>query len=113
MGQLCTFVYSHLPGSTRDIDELAAAGEDLAADIGRTMAAIHALPQSLVNNADLPSYTANEFRQRKLNELDQAATTGQDSRHSASPLGTRTGRRWHSGGSVPQWSTGTCTRTTC
>ena len=76
IGQLCTFVYSHLPGSTRDIDELAAAGKDLAADIGRTMAAIHALPQSLVNNADLPSYTANEFRQRKLNELDQAATTG-------------------------------------
>ena len=30
----------------------------------------------MVNNADLPSYTANEFRQRKLNELDQAATTG-------------------------------------
>ncbi len=75
-GELCTFVYSHLPGSTRDIDELAALGKDLAADIGRTMAAVHALPQSLVNNADLPSYTANEFRQRKLNELDQAATTG-------------------------------------
>nr|WP_231704226.1 phosphotransferase [Arthrobacter caoxuetaonis] len=75
-GELCTFVYSHLPGATRDIDELAAAGKDLAEDIGRTLAAIHALPQSLVNNADLPSYTANEFRQRKLNELDQAATTG-------------------------------------
>ena len=76
LGELCTFVYSHLPGSTRDIDELAEAGRELAEDIGRTMAAIHALPQSLVNNADLPSYTANEFRQRKLNELDQAATTG-------------------------------------
>ena len=75
-GQLCTFVYSHLPGSTRDIDELSGGGAELAADIGRTMAAIHALPQALVNNADLPSYTANEFRQRKLNELDQAATTG-------------------------------------
>ncbi len=40
------------------------------------MAAIHDLPPDLVNNADLPSYTANEFRQRKLNELDQAATSG-------------------------------------
>jgi hypothetical protein len=29
-----------------------------------------------VSNADLPSYTPNEFRQRRLNELDQAATTG-------------------------------------
>ena len=75
-GELCTFVYSHLPGVTRDIDDLAALGREVAADIGRTMAAVHALPQSLVHNADLPSYTANEFRQRKLNELDQAATTG-------------------------------------
>ena len=33
-------------------------------------------PRSLVSNADLPSYTPNEFRQRRLNELDQAATTG-------------------------------------
>ena len=76
LGELCTFVYSHLPGATRDIDDLVALGGELASDIGRTMAAIHALPQSLVHNADLPSYTANEFRQRKLNELDQAATTG-------------------------------------
>ena len=76
LGELCTFVYSHLPGATKDIDELAMAGGELAEDVGRAMAAIHALPQSLVNNADLPSYTANEFRQRKLNELDQAATTG-------------------------------------
>lgn len=75
-GDLCTFVYSHLAGTTQDIDDLAAGGKELAADIGRTMAAVHALPQALVNNADLPSYTANEFRQRKLNELDQAATTG-------------------------------------
>ena len=29
-----------------------------------------------MSNADLPSYTPNEFRQRRLNELDQAATTG-------------------------------------
>jgi hypothetical protein len=40
------------------------------------LAAIHDLPQTLVSNADLPSYTPNEFRQRRLNELDQAATTG-------------------------------------
>src|SRR4051794_14308053 len=40
------------------------------------MAGIHDLPQSMVDRADLPSYTADEFRQRKLNELDQAATTG-------------------------------------
>ncbi|GAA3295179.1 hypothetical protein GCM10017708_32040 [Arthrobacter citreus] len=75
-GDLCTFVYSHLPGSTRDIDSLVAEGGTLPLEVGRAMAAIHGLPQDLVNNADLPSYSANEFRQRKLNELDQAATTG-------------------------------------
>ncbi|WP_461169142.1 macrolide 2'-phosphotransferase [Arthrobacter sp. Z1-15] len=75
-GDLCTFVYSHLPGSTRDIDSLVAEGGTLPLEVGRAMAAIHSLPQDLVNDADLPSYSANEFRQRKLNELDQAATTG-------------------------------------
>ena len=53
-----------------------AAGKSVAAEIGRAMAAVHALPRDLVTKADLPSYTANEFRQRRLNELDQAATTG-------------------------------------
>lgn len=75
-GDLCTFVYSHLPGSTRDIDSLVAGGGPLPREVGRAMAAIHSLPHDLVNDADLPSYSANEFRQRKLNELDQAATTG-------------------------------------
>ena len=75
-GDLCTFVYSHLPGSTRDIDSLVAEGGPLPREVGRAMAAIHSLPHDLVNDADLPSYSANEFRQRKLNELDQAATTG-------------------------------------
>lgn len=75
-GDLTTFVYAHLPGSTRSIDAIVADTDPLAADIGRAMAAIHELPETLVENADLPSYTANEFRQRRLNELDQAATTG-------------------------------------
>ncbi|MCC3268002.1 macrolide 2'-phosphotransferase [Arthrobacter gengyunqii] len=75
-GDLCTFVYSHLPGSTRDIDSLVAESGPLPREVGRAMAAIHSLPHDLVNDADLPSYSANEFRQRKLNELDQAATTG-------------------------------------
>ncbi len=75
-GGLSTFVYTHLAGSTRSIEELSGCTDALAKEIGIALAAVHDLPQSLVNNADLPSYTANEFRQRKLNELDQAATTG-------------------------------------
>ncbi|PTT59478.1 macrolide 2'-phosphotransferase [Arthrobacter sp. HMWF013] len=76
LGSLSTFVYSHLAGSTRSVEELTAGPDVLAREIGATLAAIHDLPQSLVSNADLPSYTPNEFRQRRLNELDQAATTG-------------------------------------
>ncbi|MCU1574332.1 MAG: putative macrolide 2-phosphotransferase [Micrococcaceae bacterium] len=75
-GELTTFVYSHLSGRSRSVEELAAGGAAVATEIGAAMAAIHDLPQALVDAADLPSYTANEFRQRRLNELDQAATTG-------------------------------------
>ncbi|XTR52944.1 phosphotransferase [Pseudarthrobacter sp. So.54] len=75
-GPLTTFVYSHLAGSTRSVEELGAASPAVSREIGAAMAAIHDLPHSLVSNADLPSYTPNEFRQRRLNELDQAATTG-------------------------------------
>ncbi len=76
LGTLSTFVYSHLAGSTRSVEELTAGPDALAREIGVSLAAIHDLPRSLVSNADLPSYTPNEFRQRRLNELDQAATTG-------------------------------------
>ena len=75
-GVLTTFVYSHLAGATRSVEELTAGSDGLAQEIGSALAAIHDLPHSLVSNADLPSYTPNEFRQRRLNELDQAATTG-------------------------------------
>ncbi|TNB71665.1 aminoglycoside phosphotransferase [Arthrobacter sp. BB-1] len=76
LGSLSTFVYSHLGGSTRSVEELTAGPDALAREIGVALAAIHDLPRALVSNADLPSYTPNEFRQRRLNELDQAATTG-------------------------------------
>lgn len=73
---LRTFVYHDLPGRELDLEELTGLGEHIVADIGRVIAAIHALPAAVVENADLPSYTAEQFRQRRLNELDQAATTG-------------------------------------
>lgn len=75
-GELSTFVYSHLAGTTRPLDALTAGGPRTAQEIGRMIAAIHELPQDMVQRADLPSYEADEYRQRKLNELDQAATTG-------------------------------------
>ncbi|WP_235778962.1 macrolide 2'-phosphotransferase [Sinomonas notoginsengisoli] len=76
MDGLTTCVYTNLTGTVRDLEALATGSERLAQDIGATLAAIHGLPRSVVDGADLPSYTANGFRQRRLNELDQAATTG-------------------------------------
>lgn len=75
-GELITFVYSHIVGKAESVEYLAAGTDALAKEIGTAIAAIHDLPQGLVTTHDLPSYTANEFRQRKLNELDQSATTG-------------------------------------
>ncbi|MHA7209445.1 phosphotransferase [Arthrobacter sp. MDT1-65] len=75
-GELSTFVYSHLAGTTRPLAALTAAGADMARELGRVLAAIHELPKDMVQRADLPGYEADEYRHRKLNELDQAATTG-------------------------------------
>ena len=90
---LSTFVYSHLQGSTRTVEELSAGPQALAKEIGTALAAIHDLPRSLVSNADLPSYTPNEFRQRRLNELDHGRDHRQDPAAAAAPLGTRDGGR--------------------
>ncbi|GAA4370309.1 phosphotransferase [Paeniglutamicibacter cryotolerans] len=75
-GSLRTFVYHHLPGGYYDLDSLVGLGSKTAADIGTVMAAIHALPDTVVERSDLPTYTADLIRQRRLNELDQSATTG-------------------------------------
>jgi macrolide phosphotransferase len=49
----------------------------LAAAYGRAVAAIHDLPVRLVEEAGLPVYTADEYRFRRLAEVDRAAATGQ------------------------------------
>ncbi len=52
------------------------AGQGLAAALGRALAAIHELPPRLAEDAELPVYTADEYRRRRLAELDRAAATG-------------------------------------
>ncbi|PZR54993.1 aminoglycoside phosphotransferase [Xylanimonas oleitrophica] len=68
-------VHKHLSGTALDIESLTP-GPGLAADIGRTLAAVHELPVSVVESCGLPSYTAEEYRERRLVELDEAAATG-------------------------------------
>ncbi|MDQ0095468.1 phosphotransferase [Paeniglutamicibacter psychrophenolicus] len=75
-GPLRTFVYNHLPGKQFSLEDLVAQGSRCARDLGTVMAAIHSMPASAIDRADLPSCTAEQVRQRRLNELDAAATTG-------------------------------------
>lgn len=76
-GEMRTFVYNHLPGTSLELSELSQQSPTVIEDIGRTIAAIHDLDEAVVDNADLPRYSAERYRQRRLNELDQAATTGE------------------------------------
>lgn len=76
VGDMRVFVYNHLPGSSQDLAELTASGPELIEDLGRTVAAIHDLSEAVVDHAELPRYSAERLRQRRLNELDDAAATG-------------------------------------
>lgn len=76
LGGLRTFVYQDMPGHALPLEDLVALGESAVQDVGRILAAVHTLPSSVVDLADLPVYTAEEVRGRRLHELDQAATTG-------------------------------------
>ncbi|WP_229741589.1 phosphotransferase [Kocuria dechangensis] len=92
-GHLHAFVHSHIDGVPLSIDALARMAADpdpddlrhvpsadppptLAVQLGRILAAIHALPCSLVEDADLPGYTAEQCRERRLSELRRAEATG-------------------------------------
>lgn len=85
------FVYSHLPGRPVPIDDLMDLADapparpqppsaepvpPAAAQLGQLIAAIHSLPRAMVMDADLPAYSSEQCRRRRLSELDQAASTG-------------------------------------
>lgn len=69
-------VHRQLPGHPiRPLELLHRPG--LAIAYGRAVAAIHDLPVRLVEEAGLPVYSAEEYRFRRLAEVDRAAATGQ------------------------------------
>lgn len=68
-------VHPLLPGRPLELDRLGP-GPGLAADVGRAIAALHQLPVSTVEDAGLPAYEAEAYRQRRLSEVDEAARTG-------------------------------------
>lgn len=68
-------VHPALEGTPLDPASLAP-GPGLAAALGRALAAVHDLPTTLAEEAELPVYGAAEYRRRRLAELDRAAATG-------------------------------------
>jgi len=68
-------VYPYLSGHPLHPGDLGP-GPGLAAAFGRALAALHEVPRSVVEDAGLPSYEADEYRTRRMAELDAAASTG-------------------------------------
>lgn len=68
-------VYEEIRGTRLSLAALEP-GPGLTASLGRTIAAIHELPTSLVEDLGLPSYDPDGYRLRRLAELDAAAQTG-------------------------------------
>ena len=76
-GQLRTFVYHHLVGHVLDLQELETEqGRELAREIGRAIAAIHALKHDLVEDSGLPVFEAEDVRRGMLSQLDHVAESG-------------------------------------
>jgi macrolide phosphotransferase len=68
-------VYPELPGHPLRVERIVP-GPGLSASLGRAVAALHELPVSIVENTGLPVYSAEEYRERRLAEVDEAAKTG-------------------------------------
>ncbi|MBM7505290.1 phosphotransferase [Agromyces aurantiacus] len=75
IGPTRAIVTEFIPGAMRSADELTA-NPPLAAEIGRAIAAIHALPAGFVGEAGLPRHTAAEARESVVAVIDRAADTG-------------------------------------
>lgn len=69
-------VHRRLPGRPLHPGDLRP-GPGLSSSLGTALGRLHDLPPSLAEDVGLPGYTAEEHRERRLVELDRAASTGQ------------------------------------
>ncbi len=68
-------VYPYLPGRHLDFRALPP-GPGIAAELGRAVAALHNTDPALFDEAGMPTYDADDYRTRRLSDLDRAAQTG-------------------------------------
>ncbi len=74
VGDTC-LVYARLAGSPLDPARLTA-GSALAVQVGQVLGALHEIDPWVLDEAGLPSYSAQEYRRRRLSDVDRAAGTG-------------------------------------
>jgi aminoglycoside phosphotransferase (APT) family kinase protein len=75
IGPTRAIVTGFIPGDVRSADELTADAV-LAGEVGRAIAAIHALPAAFIGDAGLPRRTAEQAREAAVEVIDRAADTG-------------------------------------
>ncbi|WP_427384948.1 phosphotransferase [Janibacter sp. G56] len=68
-------VSPYVPGRQLDLASLPP-GPGITAELGRAIATLHNSDVRLMEEAGLPSYDADEYRRRRLADLDRAAATG-------------------------------------
>lgn len=75
IGPTRAIVTEFIPGAARSADELTA-DPGLAGEVGRVIAAIHALPAAFIGEAGLPRRSAEQAREAAVEVIDRAADTG-------------------------------------
>lgn len=68
-------VHAYITGHHLDLEALPP-GPGLAADLGRVIGRLHNVDRAVYEEAGMPAYDAEEYRSRRLAELDRAAATG-------------------------------------
>lgn len=69
-------VWTAVPGGALDTAAVRP-GSPTAASLGRALAALHELPPGTFEDAGTPVYAVEEYRQRRIAEIDRAASSGQ------------------------------------
>jgi macrolide phosphotransferase len=68
-------IYPYLSGAPLLVEDLQPA-TGLAVEVGRVIAALHEVPPEVFDEAGVPAYSADEYRLRRMAELDSAARSG-------------------------------------
>ena len=65
-------VFPEIAGRALSVQQLAG----MATSVAEAIAALHSLPIGVLAETGLPTYSAQEYRERRLSEVDEAAATG-------------------------------------